>query len=153
MNLCMKEVCADNWKAIALLSVTEEQQPFIESNAYSIAQSMFEHEWKSVGLYDGETLVGYAMYGPKRSTGHIWLDRFMIDQHYQGQGYATRFLQILLKQMTETYESNQIFLSVFAKNKTAQRLYEKFGFRLNGETDTTSKVEGLVMELNLKNRK
>ncbi|PAQ13623.1 spermidine acetyltransferase [Bacillaceae bacterium SAOS 7] len=152
MNLFVKEVGADNWKAIALLSVTEDQQPFIESNAYSITQSIFEPEWRSVGLYDGETLVGYAMYGREQSTKQIWLDRFMIDQSYQGQGYATRFLKVLLKQITETYKDDQIFLSIFAENKVAQRLYEKFGFRLNGEIDTTSKVEGLVMELNIKNR-
>ena len=33
-----------------------------------------------------ETIVGYAMYGGNISHEGIWLDRFMIDKHYQGKG-------------------------------------------------------------------
>jgi diamine N-acetyltransferase len=88
MNLHICEVTAKNWRSVVALDVAKDQQQFIESNAFSLAESLYEENGTSVGLYDGETLVGYAMYG-WYSVKHksVWLDRFMIDQQYQGKGY------------------------------------------------------------------
>ena len=52
MDLRIREVTAENWLSTALLSVEEDQKEFIESNSFSLAQSMFEPEWHSIGLYD-----------------------------------------------------------------------------------------------------
>ncbi len=37
----------------------------------------------------------YGWYCEKRKS--VWLDRFMIDQQYQGKGYAKRFLRLLIQ--------------------------------------------------------
>ncbi len=152
MSLHISEVTANNWRSVAELSVAEQQSQFIESNAYSLAESQFEKKWKSVGLYDDETLVGYAMYGwPSSSTKSAWLDRFMIDYRYQGKGYAKRFMPLLIQQIHQQYSCEKIFLSLHPENKLAQNLYESFGFFLNGEVDTTGPVHGIVMELEVNN--
>lgn len=146
MNLRIQEVTADNWQTVALLSVEKNQQAFIESNAYSLLQSQFEPQWKSVALMDGEQIVGYAMYGMDLSSRHVWLDRFMIDQKYQGQGYAKRFLPLLMKQIQEEYQNKVLYLSIAQDNVIAQRLYESFGFRFNGQIDDESHLgSALVM--------
>lgn len=150
MSLRIREVTAENWLQTALLSVGEDQKDFIESNSFSIAQSMFEPEWKSVSLYDEETLVGYAMYGNNKWNEEVWLDRFMIDKKFQGRGYATRFLPMLINHIKNIYQCKKIYLSVSAENKVAQALYERFDFYLNGEIDDSGVVEGLVMVLELK---
>ncbi|MBD7984978.1 GNAT family N-acetyltransferase [Sporosarcina sp. Sa2YVA2] len=149
MSLHIREVTAANWMAIASLSVNDNQKDFIESNSFSLAQSKFEPEWKSVGLYDGNLLVGYAMHGIDMSNGDVWLDRFMIDSTYQGQGYASRFLPILLVHMTDLYACDKIFLSISPDNLGAQRLYEKFGFKLNGDIDNVGEFPCLVMKLDI----
>lgn len=61
MSLHIREVTKENWRSVAELAVSEQQAPFIESNAYSLAESQYDKKWISVGLYDDETLVGYAM--------------------------------------------------------------------------------------------
>ncbi|WP_042350784.1 GNAT family N-acetyltransferase [Bacillus massiliigorillae] len=147
MSLRICEVTADNWQTIALLSVEGSQESYIEPNALSIAQSRFEPQWKSVGLYDGDTAVGYAMYGLDISNGDVWLDRFMIDKDHQGKGYAKKFLSILIKHLQETYQRDTVYLSICPENKVAQQLYEHFGFRLNGEIDNTGVISGLIMVL------
>lgn len=147
MSLDIREVTADNWLDIASLSVNDNQKDFIESNSFSLAQSKFEPEWKSVGLYDGTLLVGYAMHGVDTSNGDVWLDRFMIDSTYQGQGYASRFLKILLAHMTDLYDCDKIYLSISPDNLGAQHVYEKFGFTLNGQIDDVGEFPCLVMEL------
>ncbi|MFL0362131.1 GNAT family N-acetyltransferase [Pseudobacillus sp. 179-B 2D1 NHS] len=152
MSLRICEVTADNWMEVASLSVNDHQKDFIESNLFSLAQSKFEPHWKSVGLYDGERLVGYAMYGRDKTTRRVWLDRFMIDQKYQGRGYASRFLSPLIKEIQQHYHCDHIYLSIYPGNTKARYLYEKFGFTLNGEKDEAGLVCGLVMELNVVRR-
>lgn len=148
MTLHICEVTEKNWRWVAALNVAKDQQQFIESNAFSLAESLYEGNGTSVGLYDGETLVGYAMYGwycEKRKS--VWLDRFMIDQQYQGKGYAKRFLRLLIQFLQNKFECKTIYLSLHPDNKLAMGLYESFGFRLNGDIDDEGPVVGVVMEL------
>ncbi|ENQ3112306.1 GNAT family N-acetyltransferase [Bacillus sp. GKis3/1] len=148
MTLHICEVTEKNWRSVAALNVAKDQQQFIESNAFSLAESLYEKNGTSVGLYDGETLVGYAMYGwywEKRKS--VWLDRFMIDQRYQGKGYAKRFLRLLIQFLQNKFECKTIYLSLHPDNKPAMGLYESFGFRLNGDIDDEGPVVGVIMEL------
>lgn len=148
MTLHFCEVTEKNWRSVAALNVAKDQQQFIESNTFSLAESLYEKNGTSVGLYDEETLVGYAMYGwylEKRKS--VWLDRFMIDEHHQGKGYAKRFLRILIQFLQDKFECKIIYLSLHPDNKLAMGLYESFGFRLNGDIDDEGPVVGVVMEL------
>lgn len=109
-GLHIRKASGENWRSIAALSVSGKQQSYIESNAYSLAESVFEPNWCSVGLYDGETLVGFAMYGTGPEQKEVWLDRFMIDSRFQGQGYARRFLPVLIGCIKNQYECDAIYL-------------------------------------------
>ena len=75
----------------------------------------------------------YGWYWEKRKS--VWLDRFMIDQRYQGKGYAKRFLRLLIQFLQNKFECKTIYLSLHPDNKPAMGLYESFGFRLNGDID------------------
>ncbi len=58
-----------------------------------------------------------------------------IDERFQGRGYARPVLKELLRVIRETYGDDEIFLSVYADNAVAIRLYESIGFQFNGELD------------------
>ncbi|WP_019243030.1 MULTISPECIES: GNAT family N-acetyltransferase [Bacillus] len=147
MSLRICEVTADNWVEVALLSVDEQQKDFIESNSFSLAQSRFEPQWQSLALYDDDTIIGYAMCGKDISNGDVWLDRFMIDQKQQGKGYGKRTLPMLIDYIKKRYQCEKIYLSISPDNKIAQKLYEQFGFNLNGDIDNSGVISGLVMVL------
>ncbi|MBY0597910.1 GNAT family N-acetyltransferase [Bacillus bingmayongensis] len=154
MNLHICEVTANNWRSVAALDVATEQQQFIESNTFSLAESLYEENGTSVGLYDGETLIGYAMYGwYSAKDDSVWLDRFMIDYHFQGNGYAKRFLHLLIQYLQQKFQCKKIHLSLHPENKPAMRLYESFGFHLTGDIDDEGPVVGVVMELLIDERK
>ncbi|MBH5319613.1 GNAT family N-acetyltransferase [Paenibacillus sp. GSMTC-2017] len=147
MSLHLEEVTAANWREVAALQVAEEQGQFIESNSFSMAESLFEGNGISLALYDGEMLVGYAMYGwYSEEKQSIWLDRFMIDQQYQGRGYAKRFIALLLDYMSKKVVVKKVNLSLHPDNQLAMKLYESFGFRLTGAIDDDGPVVGVVME-------
>ncbi len=47
----------------------------------------------------------------------------MIDQQYQGKGYAKRFLRLLIQFLQNKFECKTIYLSLHPDNKLAMGLY------------------------------
>ena len=138
MNLTIRPVTSENRREVLALSVQETQKGFIETTAQCLEEADSLPLWRPVGLYDGELLVGFAMYGfwkYEGRDGRVWLDRLLIDRRYQGRGYGKAALQTLLARIRREYDRPAVYLSLYAENAVAARLYERFGFRYNGELD------------------
>ncbi|WP_027625497.1 GNAT family N-acetyltransferase [Clostridium lundense] len=144
--LYLKEVIIENWKAVTSLSVSENQQGYIESNAFSLAESKFLKQWRPAAIYDNKELIGFAMYGYFDNEKRVWLDRFMIDSKYQGKGYGKKALVIIIRHIVLEYECKEIYLSIFKNNIIAEKLYKEVGFKFNGERDEGGEF---VMVLNV----
>ncbi|NFA59677.1 GNAT family N-acetyltransferase [Clostridium sporogenes] len=140
MSLHIKEVTIKNWRCVVNLKVNENQQNFIESNAYSLAECKFIPQWHPKSIYYNNDLIGFAMYGYFEKENHLWLDRFMIDYKYQNKGYGKASLNLLVNTMLKEYKCNKIYLSIFKDNIEAMKLYEKFGFQFNGELDENGEL-------------
>ncbi|NFE49050.1 GNAT family N-acetyltransferase [Clostridium botulinum] len=140
MNLHLEEVTIKNWRSIAALKVNENQQNFIESNAYSLAEWKFVPDFHPKAIYDNNKLIGFAMYGYFEKETRLWLDKFMIDYKYQNKGYGKSSLELLISVMINEYKCNKIYLSTFKDNIGAIKLYEKFGFEFNGEFDENGEL-------------
>lgn len=113
-----------------------EQAGFIESVRDCLAEADDDTRWRPVGVYDDQTLVGFAMYGCfAEPEGRVWLDRLLIDRAYQGGGYGGAAVVALLERLRREYGPQTIYLSVYGENRGAIRLYEKAGFSFNGELD------------------
>ncbi|BDB01773.1 GNAT family N-acetyltransferase [Clostridium botulinum] len=140
MNLHLEEVTIKNWRSIVALKVNENQQNFIESNAYSLAEWKFVPDFHPKAIYDNNKLIGFAMYGYFEKETRLWLDRFMIDYKYQNKGYGKSSLELLIIVMINEYKCNKIYLSTFKDNIEAIKLYEKFGFEFNGEFDENGEL-------------
>lgn len=139
MDLHFEAITSENRKQAEALSLFPEQLSFVESVAECLKEADEMHEWRAVGIYDEQTLVGFAMYGHldlPPSEGEVWLDRLLIDKEYQGKGYGKSAVLALLSRLCTEYACKKIFLSVYDIDKPAIRLYEKTGFYFNGELDT-----------------
>ena len=146
MNIVLKKVNVDNYDEIISLKVAKEQETFIESTKECLDEAKELSLWRPVGVYDEDTLIGFAMYGffeSEGTCGRVWLDRFMIGCKYQGRGYSYTSLKLLIKHISKEYNANEVFLSVYDCNKLAIKIYEKLGFEFNGEVD--SKGEKLMV--------
>ena len=74
MEIHFEKVTNDNRKAVENLQVFAEQQTFIESMAENLKnRTNFQNGNRRI--YDGNQLIGYAMYG-RWQDGRVWLDRF-----------------------------------------------------------------------------
>jgi diamine N-acetyltransferase len=139
MNLRICEITKENWYEIANLKVTEEQHKFIEStvaNCLVQAETEYKEDAVSVGLYEGDIPIGYAMYGWfDEEEKAVYLNQFVIDSTCQGKGYAKPLLRLLMEHFKKDYNCKFMYLSIHPENKLAQKLYESIGFHLTGEIE------------------
>jgi len=143
------EKCTDEAVAPALASLAEET--FIQSFGYLYKQedlNLFLQKYHTAGDYrehiadpassvwlareEAGKAVGYIVTGPCRlpapnmpeNSGELL--RFYILDEYQGKGLGKRMLGLAVDWLEENYAHH--YLSVYAENHGAQRLYEYFGF-------------------------
>lgn len=137
-QLHFEPVNSENRREAENLSVFSEQSGFIESVGECLQEADNLNLWRHVCIYDGDTLVGFAMYGyfPSPFPGRLWLDRLLIDKRYQGKGYGRQAVLALLDRLHAEYSDSMVYLSVYENNTRAIRLYEQIGFCFNGEYDT-----------------
>lgn len=138
MNLEIHDVTATNYREILGLKVAQSQKDYIETPYECLEDSLEWQEFKPVGLYANEELVGFAMYGFFKGEGphgRLWIDRLLIDEQFQGRGLGTDFMKKLIETVIQEYGEQPIFLSVYPENQGAVRLYEKLGFKFIEERD------------------
>ena len=139
MILHFKPVCPENRKKMEALQLYPEQSGFIESVAECLAEADEFSQWRPVGIYHDDILVGFSMYGYFSSPspeGRLWLDRLLIDKHFQGMGYGKAAVLALLEKLRKEYDAKKVYLSVYENNKAAISLYAQAGFHFTGEYDT-----------------
>lgn len=139
IKLNFKPITGTNREDALSLRTAPSQEGFVESVSECLEEADKLKNWHPVGIYDGDLLIGFAMYGrfifEYLPRGRVWLDRLLIDTKYQNMGYGTAVLPALKEYLFQTYHCHKLFLSVTPGNTVAAKLYERFGFCFNGEKD------------------
>ena len=143
-------VTIKNWQDLIDIKVREDQKHFVASNLYSIAQSKFGDEYQGhwdlfpFGIYDGETPVGFLMYGFnfEYSKHQAYIQRLMVDEKFQGKGYGKFGMQKMLEIFRADERIKIVAISYEPDNDGARKLYASLGFVETGEI-----VEGETMAL------
>lgn len=131
--ITLRPITKENfWDCIDLM-VFPEQEHFVTSNAISIAQAKVQPECVPLAIYNEETMVGFLMYCLDSDDDEYWIYRLMIDQHYQGQGFATEALHQVIELIKDDKTRHQIFLGVPLESESAVHIYEQTGFKFNGQ--------------------
>ncbi|MBS5936909.1 GNAT family N-acetyltransferase [Clostridium sp.] len=147
MNLKFKNIDGYNYNEAINLKVKESQEGFIETVSECLDEAKELSLWRPVGIYDNNKIIGFAMYGlwkNEGSSGRVWLDRFMIGENFQGNGYGKVSFKSIINKIAKEYKCSEIYLSIYENNTVAIDLYKKFGFEFNGELDRNGE---LVMKL------
>ena len=131
--ITLQTVTKENFLDCIDLTVHPEQENFITSNSISIAQSKIHPEYTPLSIYNDETMVGFIMYCLDSDDDEYWIYRLMIDQNYQGKGFATEALHQVIEIIKDDKTRNQIFLGVPLESEPAVHLYEQAGFKFNGQ--------------------
>lgn len=137
MDLRIVPVTKEIRKEAEQLAVAEGQEHFIETVAECMREADGTADWEPVCMYDGDTMIGFAMYGYMRTEKQprVWFDRLLIDAHYQSRGYGRQTVDAMLVRIRQEFPGKDIFISAYEDNHAAISLYQSFGFRMNGELD------------------
>ena len=147
MNIQLKEINDENWEKCIDLKVFKEQNGYVPSNAYSIAQSKFMNNMYMFAIYNDECMVGFASY-ILDDDGDMNIARLMIDKNYQGKGYGKLALKEVIELIKSNFDNKEVWISIHPKNIIAVKLYNGVGFKVT-ETGFESEDE-IFLKLNLK---
>lgn len=133
-------ITLDNWQDCIHLQLDPHQEGLLATNLYSLAEAYVQPECQPRALYDGDTMIGFAMYLYDLRSGAWWVPRFMVDRRHQGRGYGRAGMQAVIAELWAQPLSAPVMISLTPGNAPAQRLYESLGF-----TDTGRRSHGEIV--------
>jgi diamine N-acetyltransferase len=148
----LRPITASNWKDCTALLVHESQIEFVPSNLYSIAESQFYPEARSLGIYSANQIVGYVLYGRDNFTGSWKIFRLMIDKSAQNRGYGRAALEQVITEIAGYPDANEILICYHNTNEVARKLYASVGFmEFNVDVDGKATARLIVRVSSLSN--
>ena len=134
----LSEITEENWMEVASLSVEDGQKRFVAPAQGILARG---YVYRNCGgrayvIEADGTIVGAALVREftEEPLGYD-LQQFMIDRRYQGRGYGTRALELILDELRREGRYDHVEVCVKKDDETAIRLYLKAGFRDSGYID------------------
>jgi diamine N-acetyltransferase len=128
----LRDITKSNWYQIINLKTTEEQEHYVASNVFSLAQAYCEPECKPFAIYKDFIPVGFCMYCMDEIDNEYWIYRLMIDGRFQSKGYGREAMKLLLDKIKEDNEHHVVYISFEPENIRAKALYESLGFIQDG---------------------
>ena len=129
MAVTLKEITRENFEDIISLNVDYEQERFVASNLYTIAQMQFKEEKIAKGVYLNDKAVGLIAYDLEDYD--IW--RLMIDIKHQGNGYGKKAMELVLNILRKDNRLKTARTSINVDNHVMRSLIEGFGFKESGK--------------------
>ena len=127
----LRDVSADNWRAVVRVEPREDQKRFVASVAYYLCH--YEEDWRPLALYEGGEVVGFAMWGFDTEEGAHWIGGLVVDAEQQGKSYGRAAMEALLDHLAGQPGYRQAALSCEPENTVARSLYASLGFVETGE--------------------
>ena len=126
----------NNYQECLDLKVSDEQENFVASNEYSLAQAwVFYDTAYPFAVYAHDKMVGFVMMGYYAEKGIYDIWRFMIDKRYQKMGYGKAALKLSIEYLIREFHVGEIYLSFEPSNTAAERLYSAAGFERTGDME------------------
>ena len=134
----LTEVDERNWTEIAELAVRDDQKGFLDSAVGILARGYAYRACRArvIGIAEGSTMVGVALVKDLDEEPACYdLQQFMIDRRFQGRGYGTEALRLILDELGKERKYGCVEVCVRKEDTAALRVYGKAGFRDTGYTD------------------
>jgi len=132
------DITEENWLEAAKLRVTEQQQAFLDHSLGILARGYVYRSCNGrvIGIAKDERLIGLALVRDftEEPLGYD-LQQFMIDREYQGKGYGSEALGLILELLRTEGRYPHVEVCVNRADAPALRVYEKAGFVDSGYID------------------
>lgn len=134
----LTEITEDNWLEAADLSVGQSQRGFVAPAICIIARGYVYRDCnpKVFLIEDDGKAVGLALVREftEEPLGYD-LQQFMIDERFQGRGFGSAALKLVLDELKKEGHYDHVEVCVKKDDAAAIGLYEKHGFADSGYFD------------------
>ncbi|MGC5698802.1 GNAT family N-acetyltransferase [Pseudomonas sp. NFXW11] len=131
MNVQLREVDHGNYEQLSDLEVFAEQEDYVASNLWSLAQAAYEPQCTARAIYHQDQPVGlFLWHAASPHKVAIW--RFMVDKQHQHQGIGRQALGLLLEELRRSPGLTQVEICYNPENPLAAPFYASFGFQEQG---------------------
>ena len=136
--LKLTDINERNFFAFRGLSVLPEQEGFLDSAVGILARGYLYRDCRArvIGIQNGDTPVGLALVRDLDEEPACYdLQQFMIDARYQGNGFGTRALRLILAGLMAERKYDCVEVCVKRTDAAALHVYETVGFADTGFID------------------
>ncbi len=133
MQIELVEVTKDNWRDVAAVEPLPDQARFVAPVTRYLCLGLFDGEWHSLGVVDGERTVGHVMWAFDPDEDAHWIGGVVIDAAEQGRGVGRATVLALIEWLRRREDARHFALSYLPDNTTARHLYRSLGFVETGE--------------------
>lgn len=134
----LTDVTENNWLDVTNLSVKEEQKSFVAPSIGILARGYVYRDCdpKIYVIENDDIIVGLALVREfsDEPLGYD-LQQFMIDERFQGKGYGSEALGLILDELRREGHYDHVEVCVKREDHEALHLYEKYGFVDSGFID------------------
>ncbi len=134
----LTNITEENWLTVAALSVSESQKRYLAPPIGILARGYVYRDCNARvwAIADEATIVGVALVREfsDEPLGYE-LQQFMIDQRYQGKGYGSKALSLILDALRKENHFDHVEVCVKKDDAAAIHVYEKLGFVDSGYVD------------------
>ena len=132
-TVTLAPVDADNWRAVAGLTVTEAQRAWVAEPAYYLALCHYSPVgWRPLAITTADGgVIGFLMWAVDPEDGAAWLGGITVDAAHQGRGYGRAAVSAALAEI----DAPGFALSYQPDNTAARALYASLGFVETGEQE------------------
>ena len=137
----LREITEDNRAAVEALTVTEDQSYYVASVTKSLEDAEEYPDAKAWyrAVYADDEPVGFVMISDGITVddpsyvGPYYLWRLLVDQRFQGRGYATAALDLVVEHVRTRPDAHTLLVSHVVGPTSPGPFYEQYGFRPTGE--------------------
>ena len=132
------EISEENWRDVARLSVSEQQQAFLDRPMGIIARGYVYRNCnvRVLAIAGDDEIVGVALIRDIDEQPACYeLQQFMIDQRFQNRGYGKEALRLIIAVLRKERKYPCIEVCVNQQDHTALHVYKQVGFSDTGYID------------------
>jgi len=136
-TVTLREIGDQDRAAVERLRVTPEQSEYVAGVAESLAEAAEHPDAKPWyrAVYAGDEPVGFVMISDGITVddpdylGPYYLWRLLVDERFQGRGYGTRALDLVLAHLRTRPDARVLLTSHVVGPRSPRSFYLHYGFR------------------------
>jgi diamine N-acetyltransferase len=137
----LREITEDNRGAVESLAVSEEQSYYVASVTTSLQDAEDYPDARAWyrAVYADDEPVGFVMISDGITVddpsyvGPYYLWRLLVDHRFQGRGYGTATLDLIVDHVRTRPDARTFLVSHVVGPTSPLTFYQQYGFRLTGE--------------------